>query len=110
MTDAKAEKFLIEVSAGEIVDRMTILWIKQQKAAEADEREKFDAVSGEIAALSRQYRAVDAILSAAHSKEIVSSGSAEFLPSTLENINRQLWDVEDELRRMESAGRFDQTF
>lgn len=84
----------IEVSHGEIIDKITILVIKRDKI---DDPDKLAHVDRELATLRARW----------------SSGGIpwpEDEASALEDVNRALWDVEDELRRHEARGDFGEDF
>lgn len=82
----------IEVSNGEIVDKLTILEIKKEKCYDEDKllniQKEFDYL-----------------------KEIVSSlDIPENIIDSLREVNRKLWEIEDELRIHESRFVFDEDF
>lgn len=86
------------VSLGEIVDKITILEIKQVKIQASDKRRN---VQRELQVLGDK---LDAGLSA-NDKEHLAPLKAE-----LKGINEQLWRIEDQIRDCEREQRFDQTF
>lgn len=83
----------IEVSNGEIVDKLTILLIKQSKIKNKD---KLNNINKEIIAITE---ISDAIIPRDH-----------LLFSQLLEVNKKLWDVEDMIRAKESLREFDETF
>jgi hypothetical protein len=86
---------LVEVGAGELLDKITILEIKGQRFKDAD---KLAHVRRELAALSE-------------ARERSLGGLAlEDLEAELKTLNEQLWDVEEDLRRLEAAGEFGDRF
>jgi len=88
----------IEVSYGELVDKITILEIKSERITDPG---KLANISRELAALRAVWDAVDA--GAALSE--VLAARAE-----LRRINEQLWDIEDAIRDHERTGTFDARF
>lgn len=85
----------IPVSVGELIDKMTILRIKSEKISDP---EKLVNVREELRQLS-ETRATLGVLTAAVEIE-----------RDLEDINLQLWDVEDRLREMETRQDFGTDF
>jgi hypothetical protein len=83
----------IEVSNGEIVDKLTILQIKleriQDEAKLQNVKKEYDELEG----------IVDQIL-----------GRDDPLYQALYEINGKLWDIEDRIRELEKAGDFGQEF
>jgi hypothetical protein len=84
------------VSAGELLDKITILAIKAERIADPLKRNN---VVHELAALS-----------AVRDANIVLSSETEALYRELGSINRELWEIEDELRKLEQEKRFDESF
>lgn len=82
----------IEVSNGEIVDKQTILLIKQNKVTD---KEKLHNISNELAILDEAIKLIDVELD--HYADLF-------------NINLELWEVEDELRLCEKQQKFDDHF
>lgn len=84
------------ISAGELLDKITILKIKSEKLSDAD---KLQNVQTELAALNEVANAAfdyDAPLTA--------------LVDALQDINGQLWVIEDDIRDCERAGDFGDEF
>jgi len=84
------------ISAGELLDKITILKIKSAKLSDAD---KLQNVQTELAALNEVANAAfdyDAPLTA--------------LVDALQDINGQLWVIEDDIRDCERAGNFGEEF
>jgi len=91
-----APPLLAPVSAGELLDKITILQIKAHRIGEPA---KLGHVLAELAALSaRRDRAI------APSPELAS------LVDELRDVNRALWDIEDEIRRCEQRQDFGTRF
>jgi len=84
----------IEVSLGEVVDKLTILDIKRDKITDP---EKWENVKKEYDYLSA---------------ELSNNGFYQDNPyyKELYDVNLQLWDVEDKLRELEAIKRFEGYF
>ena len=83
----------IEVSNGEIVDKLTILLIKKENIKNADKLKNINKEISEIEGIS---------------DGIVSRDSQEFI--RLHNINKVLWKIEDQIREKERKKEFDDEF
>jgi hypothetical protein len=88
----------IEVSNGELIDKLTILEIKLDKVTD----------NGKLRNLTKEWGILNekAILI----YQIFGDSELYNAISKLEDINRQLWDVEDWLRDCEKEQRFDEEF
>lgn len=84
----------IEVSIGEIFDKITILEIKLKKI---DNRVKLTNVQKEYDLLAKTLES-----------EKVDRKIPEF--KQLKEINLRLWEIEDKIRVKEAAGEFDEDF
>lgn len=82
-------------SAGDVLDRLTILAIKLSRVPAA----RRDNVERELTALAAAWSAAG-----------LPAWEAEPERPALTEVNEALWGVEDELRAMEAEGRFDATF
>ena len=82
----------IPISVGELVDRITILRLNKDKL---DEREKVANVGLELAHLEE-------ILE----REVGDLKEIESLVVQLHDVNAHLWEIEDELRDLESVQNF----
>lgn len=82
----------IEVSIGEIIDKLTILFLKREKISDTDKlkniKKEFDYLTGIIEKLN-----------------IKSEDIQELL-----DINNLLWDIEDKIRDKERNNVFDDEF
>ncbi len=87
---------LVPVSWGELIDKITILEIKQERLRTPAARAN---ATHELSLL----RAVAAELGEAPSGLAVLRGE-------LAEVNRQLWDIEDAIRRKEASRTFDAEF
>ena len=85
----------IDVGVGELIDKITILEIKQEQITVP---EKLENIRHELNLLNQ----VKASLQ-------LSEESAR-LEKELKTINKKLWDIEDEIRLCESNKRFDEQF
>jgi len=86
---------LAPVSAGELVDKITILRVK----AERIDASKVDNVRKELA-----------LLEAVAARELPASDALEALSAELTAINAALWDIEDGKRDCERRGDFGPQF
>jgi hypothetical protein len=86
----------IPASAGEVIDKLTILEIKLARIADAAKREN---VAREHAALSAAWR--DAVPDEAPIAGLIAE---------LRQVNEALWDIEDEIREQERQSDFGATF
>jgi hypothetical protein len=84
----------VEVSIGELVDKVSILSIKLRKIKNA----------GKLKNIQKEYN----ILVKAMTVEGIEVTSADFL--RLEEINLKLWDIEDQIRLKEVKKAFDEEF
>ena len=90
----------IPVSAGELIDRITILRLKQ---ARIRDRRKLANVNSELANVEAVCARTIGALEAAPSR-------VRELVAALAEVNRGIWDVEDELRRLDRANDFGPRF
>lgn len=86
----------IEVSYGELVDKITILEIKFERITDAA---KLQNIQHELAILTQAW-----INSGVDLEAVAEERRA------LKIINEKLWDIEDETRRKEAAKSFDNEF
>lgn len=86
------------VSLGELVDKISILEIKQIKIQDADKRRN---VERELKVLNDK---LNVSLNRDDKERLIP------LKSQLKDINETLWRIEDEIRDCERERRFDQTF
>ncbi len=88
---------LIEISNGELLDKLTILEIK---LAEIKDEAKLVNIQKEFDTLSPL------------AKELFDNNDGQLQNHYLElsSINSQLWDIEDRIRECEKAKRFDKEF
>jgi hypothetical protein len=81
----------IPVSVGELIDKLSILHVKQKKITNED---KLKYVNKEFELLYNM------------SSEYLNQPEIETLYHSLVTVNSNLWDIEDELRVLESEKRF----
>ena len=86
----------ISISPGELIDRLTILEIKSERIAD---RAKLANVGAELEALRK-----------VRERSIVADAAFEAEYAELLKINTRLWEVEDELRRLEKKLEFNADF
>lgn len=88
---------LVPISVGELLDKISILELKI--AAAADDPAKHANVLRELAGLDQVRRG-----------QVPSSAEIAALYADLQSVNRSLWEIEDQIREHERAGRFDDRF
>ena len=88
-------KILVEVSVGELLDKLTILEIKKDKIKDA---EKLKFINLEYDSLKEQY-----------DKNVKVDEKIKSLFSELKEINAKLWDIEDGKRAAEKNKDFGNT-
>ena len=89
-------KILVEVSIGELLDKISILEIKQEKIKDL---EKLKFINEEHSILNDQL-----------SKNVKSDEKLNSLFSSLKSINSKLWVIEDEKRQCEKDKDFKEKF
>ena len=89
-------KILVEVSIGELLDKISILEIKQDKIKDL---EKLKFIKEEHSILSDQLN-----------KNVKSDEKLNILFSSLKEINAKLWVIEDEKRQCEKDQNFTDKF
>ena len=94
--DRKMDKILAEISAGELIDKITILEIKKQKISN---EEKLVEVNKELNSLNETLK-----------KSINDQSNITNFKNDLKNINLKLWDIEDGKRSAEKNNKFDEKF
>jgi predicted nucleic acid-binding Zn-ribbon protein len=89
-------KILIEVSVGELLDKISILEIKKDKIKDPD---KLSFISDELSKLKEELN-----------KNVKYDAKLDDLHQSLKIINLRLWDIEDEKRRCEKEKDFTENF
>ena len=92
----KMDKILAEISAGELIDKITILEIKKEKISN---KEKLVEVNKELISLNETLK-----------KSINDESKILNFKNDLKKINLKLWDIEDGKRSAEKNNRFDKKF
>ena len=90
------DKILAEISAGELIDKITILNIKKEKISN---NEKLVEIEKELKSLKDTFN-----------KKIIPDNSLLELMEQLKKINLKLWDIEDGKRNAEKNKKFDERF
>ncbi len=85
----------IPVSVGELIDKLSILHVKQVKISN---NEKLEYINKEFELLYNL------------SSYYLNNEEIETLYHQLVTINTELWDIEDKLRLIESVKKFDEDF
>ena len=92
----KLDKILAEISAGELIDKITILEIKKIKISD---KNKLNEIEKELLSLNDIFK-----------QFIPNSSSVDSLINNLKSINLKLWDIESEKRLAEKNLEFDAKF
>ena len=92
----KMDKILAEISAGELIDKITILEIKKEKI---NNKEKLIEVNKELISLNETLK-----------RSINDKSKISSFKNDLKNINLKLWDIEDGKRSAEKNNQFDEKF
>jgi hypothetical protein len=93
---AKMNKIYAEISAGELVDKITILKIKEEKITN---KKKLIEIKKELDSLTNTFN-----------KSIKKNINLETLIKELKNINLKLWNIEDKKRELEKKQGFGKEF
>ena len=89
-------KILVEVSVGELLDKISILEIKKDKIKDP---EKLEYIRDELSSLKEEYK-----------NNIKSDKKIEQLYQSLKIINSRLWTIEDDKRKCEKEKDFTENF
>ena len=92
----KMDKILAEISAGELIDKITILEIKKEKIIN---KEKLVEVNKELMSLNKTLE-----------KSINDESKILNFKNDLKNVNLKLWDIEDGKRLAEKNSQFNEKF
>ena len=92
----KSKKILSEISAGELLDKISILEIKLKKIEDKKSHEE----------INKEYR----ILKEAQSLNVEITEKVKNLFNELKKINQNLWEIEDKLRICEKKKDFGKDF
>ena len=94
--NTKLDKILAEISAGELIDKITILEIKKVKIKNKD---KLTEIEKELLSLNETMK-----------KFIPDNSKISKFKDDLKNINLKLWDIEDGKRSAEKNNDFGEKF
>ncbi len=94
--NTKLDKILAEISAGELLDKITILEIKKEKI---ENKDKLIEIEKELMSLNVTMK-----------KFIPNNPKISSFKDTLKNINLKLWDIEDGKRYAEKNKDFGEKF
>ena len=89
-------KLVVEISAGELLDKIAILEIKREKIRD----------EAKLANVVREHAALVEALET----HIVQSDELSRLRVALKDVNAELWRIEDEIRAQEKAQTFGEAF
>ena len=89
-------KIIVEVSIGELLDKISILEIKQEKIKDP---EKLEFISKEYSILKNQLE-----------NNVKTDDELDNLFKSLKEINRKLWVIEDDKRKCEKDKDFGEKF
>ena len=92
----KPEKILSEISAGELLDKISILEIKLEKIKNKVNQEK----------INKEYK----ILKKVQNSSIEVTEKLKTLFKKIKEVNQNLWDIEDKLRFCEKNKDFGKNF
>ena len=92
----KSKKILTEISAGELLDKISILEIKLEKVADKNNLEE----------IKKEHT----MLKEAQSSNIILNNKINDLYKSLKEINLKLWNIEDKLRIYEKEKNFSKNF
>ena len=92
----KSKEIILEVSAGELLDKISILEIKLVKVKNPDSQQ----------AINKEYK----LLKEAQSSNIEMSDKINLLFEKIKQVNLKLWNIEDKLRICEKNKDFGKNF
>ena len=92
----KSKKILSEISAGELLDKISILEIKLEKIKNKTDQEE----------INKEYK----ILKKVQNSSIKMTGELKTLFKKIKEVNVHLWDIEDKLRLFEKNKDFGKIF
>ncbi len=87
---------LAPISVGELIDKITILRIKREKLRDDARRNNIGRELAELLEIRSRSR--------------LDTSDLALLEEQLSQVNRRLWDVEDDLRDLERTGNFGARF
>ena len=89
-------KILVEVSVGELLDKISILEIKKDKIKDT---EKLEFIKNELSLLREEFK-----------NNVKSDSKIDKLYESLKIINLRLWTIEDDKRKCEKEKDFTENF
>mgnify|MGYP001331480537 CR=1 FL=1 len=89
-------KILIQTSAGELVDKLTILEIKKEKISDT---KSLEIIEKEYLSLKKSVK-----------ENLDLSDEINNLWAQLKKVNLKLWEIEDDIRLFEKNNSFDEKF
>ena len=89
-------KILIQTSAGELVDKLTILEIKKEKISDT---KSLEIIEKEYLSLKKSVE-----------ENLNLNDEINNLWAQLKNVNLKLWEIEDDIRLSEKNNSFDEKF
>ena len=92
----KSKKILSEISAGELLDKISILEIKLENIKDKESHKEINKEYG--------------ILKKTQNSSIIETEKVKFLFNEIKNVNQVLWDIEDKLRICEKNKDFGKNF
>ena len=92
----ESKKIMSEISAGELLDKISILEIKLKKIKNIESLKE----------INKEYN----ILKKVQDSNIILNEEIKVLYNQIKNVNENLWDIEDKLRVSEKDKKFDQFF
>ena len=92
----KSKKILSEISAGELLDKISILEIKLEKIKDKADQEE----------INKEYK----ILKEVQNSSLEMTEKLKTLLKEIKEVNLNLWNIEDKLRICEKNKDFGQTF
>ena len=92
----KSKKILSEISAGELLDKISILEIKLEKIKDKADQEE----------INKEYK----ILKEVQNSSLEVTEKLKTLFKEIKEVNLNLWNIEDKLRICEKNKDFEQTF
>ena len=94
--NTKLNQILAEISAGELLDKITILEIKKEKIKDS---QKLMDINKELSSLTKT-----------SDEKIPNKNKVDDLIQNLKQINLKLWDIEENKRLAEKNQKFDEKF
>ena len=89
-------KILVEVSVGELLDKISILEIKKDKIKDP---EKLEYIKDELSILKEEFK-----------NNVKSDSKIDMLYQSLKIVNLRLWTIEDDKRKCEKQKDFTENF